>query len=654
MMKNKNIGVFICWCGSNIAEVVDVDKVKEVIINNHYTKLCEYYKYLCSEPGQQIIIEAIRNNKLDAVVIAACSPNMHEGTFKECLKRAGLNPYLLEMANIREQCSWVHRLNKEEATNKAIAIIESMIAKVIQNEVLYQASFPIEKRALIIGGGIAGIQSALDIANAGYEVVLVEKEPSIGGRMAQLSETFPTLDCSQCILTPRMVEVASHPAINLLTYHELVEISGYVGNFNVKLKRKPTYVNRDECNCCMKCMEKCPVKVESEFERGLGIRKAIYIPFPQAVPNKPVIDKEACIYLTTGKCGVCKKVCEVDAINFEDKEEIKEIKVGAIVVATGYQLYKKENLAEYGYGKYKDVIDALGFERLNSAAGPTGGKIIRPSNGKIPKEVVFIQCVASRATEPEHGLPYCSRICCMYTAKQAILYKRKVPDGQAYVFYIDIRAGGKKYEEFIQKGIEQERIVYLRGRVARLYEEDGKIIIQGVDTLTNKRIEIAAELVILSPAVIPQPDADALATKLKIQTDEYNFMQEAHPKLRPVETLSEGIYLAGCCSSPKDIPDTVASASAAASKVVTLFSKDKFLSFPYVVALDEELCQGCMLCIEVCPYEARELDRIRNIAKVIEALCQGCGACISACPNKASQQKNIRTTQIFSMIETLS
>ncbi len=426
------------------------------------------------------------------------------------------------------------------------------------------------KRALVIGGGIAGIQTSLDIANAGYEVILVERDPSIGGHMIQLSETFPTLDCSQCIMTPKMVEVLQHPNIRLMTYCEVDEVKGEVGQFDVRIRTKAAYLDRQKCTGCGLCIEKCPTKVPSEFDLGLGKRKAIYVPFPQAVPPKPVIDAPNCRFLKDGKCGVCKKVCEVQCIDFEQTDTFVEERVGAIVVATGFDLHSKENIAEYGYGQYSDVLSGLEFERLNSASGPTNGEIRRPSDGKVPKEVVFIQCVGSR--DQEKGFPYCSRICCMYTAKHAMLYKHKVHDGQAYVFYMDIRSDGKGYEEFVQRGVEEDGTLYLRGRVSRVFQDDDELVVWGVDTLTRKKIEISADMVVLATAIVPQPGAIELAKKLGISADEYGFYTQAHLKVHPVETQRPGIFLSGCAQSPRDIPDTVAHAGCAASKVTALFS----------------------------------------------------------------------------------
>jgi heterodisulfide reductase subunit A len=450
-------------------------------------------------------------------------------------------------------------------------------------------------RALVIGAGIAGIQAALDIANSGYQVVLVEQEPSIGGHMAQLSETFPTLDCSQCIMTPRTVEVGHHENIQLYTYSQIesVERDPETGDFDVRIRRRAAYVDWDVCTGCGVCQEKCPFKVTSAFERGIGPRKVIYTLSPQAVPNKPVIDAENCRYLQSKwdieagrapatdnkgrpakpKCGACAKFCPTGAIAWDQEDEIIEEQVGAIIVATGYDLLGQDRLKEYGAGRILDVIDGLAFERLLAASGPTSGRVQRPSDGKTPKEVVFVQCSGSR--DPEHGMAYCSKVCCMYTAKQAILYKHRVPDGQAYVFYIDVRAGGKGYEEFLNRAQEEDGVVYLRGKVSKLMREDGKVIVRGADTLSGRSVEIAADLVILATAVVPRAGNQGMAGVLNLSLDEYGFFVAEDQELSPVSSRVPAVFLAGAALGPKDIPETVAQASAAAAKVLSLFQRRK-------------------------------------------------------------------------------
>lgn len=642
----KKTGVFICHCGINIAGTVDVKKMAKKLSKHKGVAHSEDYVYMCSDPGQNLIIDAIKEKKLDKVVVACCSPTLHETTFRNTCKTAGLNNFQCEIANIREQCSWVHK-DMEKATKKAEKITESVVERVQRNESLEPIAVPVTRRALVIGGGIAGIQSALDLANSGFEVILVERSPSIGGHMIQLSETFPTLDCSQCILTPKMVEVSKHPNVKLLTYSEVQDVSGYVGNFKVKILKKPTYVYPDKCTLCDECTKVCPVVVPNEFDLGLTGRRAIYIPFPQAVPATYTLDIKNCPGLLPIACGKCADVCEPDAIDYDMKPEIIEEEVGAIIVATGYDLYDKEQMAEYGYGKYADVLDGLQFERLCSASGPTMGKILRPSDKKEPKEVVFIQCVGSR--DPEMHCAYCSKICCMYTAKHAMLYKHHVPDGQAYIFYIDIRSGGKDYEEFVQRAVENDGVVYLRGKVSKIFEDKGKIKVWGVDTLIGKDIEIDADMVVLATAMRPSKGAEDLAKKLKIAVDKDGFLSEAHPKLRPVESVTAGLFLAGAAQAPKDIPEAVAQASGAAAKAVTILSQEKLFHAPTVAKVNLNLCTGCGMCVYVCPYDALALKDGK--AEVNEVLCEGCGTCSATCLRAAVQVKNLTPLQVHEMIK---
>ncbi len=648
--KKKRIGLFVCHCGVNIASVVDVKRVAEELNKYPDVIFSTDYVYMCSDPGQQLILDTIKEKRLHAIIVAACSPTLHEKTFQDVAKLAGLNPYQVEIANIREQGSWVHS-DKEKATQKAIKIAKSMVEKVRANESLEPIQVDVNRRAMVIGAGISGIQAALDIADHGYEVLLVEKNPSIGGHMIQLSETFPTLDCSQCIMTPKMVEASRHPKIKIMTYHEVESISGFVGNFKVRIKKKPRYVDEDLCTMCGDCEEVCPQVVQDEFNMGLSFRKAIYLPFPQAIPGTYTLDIDSCLGMWPIRCGKCKEICEPNAIDYDQKEEILEETIGAIVVSTGYDLYTMQALGEYGGEKYDDVVNGLEFERILSASGPTGGEVRRPSDGKVPKNIVFIQCCGSR--DPENHNSYCSRICCMYTAKHAMLYKHRVPDGNATVFYIDIRTGGKRFEEFYQRAIEEDDVLYIRGKVSKVFKEGEKIIIWGSDTLTGKKIEMEADMVVLAMSMVKTEKVEDLLKKLKINTDESGWLAEAHPKLRPVESLNAGFYLAGCAHGPKDIPDTVSQASAAAAKIGDLFSQEKLLHEPTIVPVNEDLCSGCGICVPVCPYSARELDVEKKVVKVNEVLCEGCGACAAACPSGAAQQRNQTDDQIFSMVKAI-
>lgn len=657
------IGVFVCWCGENIARTVDVARVAEQAANIPGVRCSVHYKYMCSDPGQAMVREKIESERLDGIVVASCSPHMHLKTFRRAAAAAGLNPYLVEMANIREHCSWVHH-DREAATAKALDIIRMTVEKCKFDHALEPIRVPVTRRAMVIGGGVAGIQAALDIADAGYEVVLVEKEPSIGGKMAGLSETFPTLDCSQCILTPRMVEAGQHPRIKLHTYSEVESVDGFVGNFTVSVRKKARYVDIDKCTGCGECWNVCPwKKIPSEFDYGMGFRRAIYIPFPQAVPARPVIDKNSCAKLIKGGCGICAKKCPRDAIRFDDTDQIVEERVGAIVVATGYSLYsigkdqrdpKYLGYGEYGYGVYKDVIDGLQFERLVSASGPTGGELKRPSDGKTPKSVVFVSCVGSR--DNAKGISYCSKICCMYVAKHTMLYRHKVHDGEAHVFYMDIRAGGKGYDEFVRRAIEQDGAKYHRGRVSRIYEEDGKLIVRGADTLSGTPVTIAADMVVLATAIRPAPGIESLAQKLNIGYDEHGFLLESHPKLRPVETNTAGVFICGAAHGPKDIPESVAQASAAASKVAVLFANQELSREPEIARINEQTCAACYACYRACPYHAIEKVQLKNkrAARVNPGLCMGCGTCVAICPSKSADIEGFTEQQIYSMVEALA
>jgi heterodisulfide reductase subunit A len=659
----SRIGVFICHCGENIAGTVDCAKATEAVSHLSGVVHSVDYKYMCSDPGQNLIKEAIKEKNLSGVIVAACSPRMHEPTFRRACAEAGLNPFLCEMANIREHCSWVHE-KSDGTTQKAIDLIRMLVSKVRKNKPLYPIKVPVQRSALVIGGGIGGIQASLDIANAGHKVILVERDPSIGGHMSQLSETFPTLDCSQCILTPRMVEVAQHPNITLYTYSEIESVSGFIGNFKVKIRKKARCVDEKLCNGCGVCIQKCTVKkIPSEFDEGLGLRPAIYVPFPQAVPNKPVIDKKNCTYFIRGKCAACEKLCPTKAIRFDQQDEIIEADVGGIVLATGFTILNTDFFPEYGYGKYKDIITGLQYERLASASGPTLGVIKRPSDGKIPETVVFIACAGSR--DSAKGIEYCSKICCMYTAKHAMLYKHKFHEGKAYVFYMDIRAGGKMYEEFVRRAIEEDHVKYIRGRVSKIYEEDGKLIVKGADTLLNHQpIEIKADMVVLATASVANQGAEELAQKLHVSYDSYHFFAEAHPKLRPVETNTAGIFLAGACQAPKDIPDTVAQASGAGSKIAALFSATEMTREPVIAVVNRtappifSTCVGCFLCQSACPYQAIEREEIKArdgkvlkvVAQVNDGLCQGCGTCVALCRSKSIDLQGFTNEQMYAQI----
>ncbi len=659
----QRIGVFICWCGSNISATVDVVKVAETMKNEPGVVYSANYQYMCSENGQQLIKQAIKEHNLTGIVIGSCSPRMHEATFRKAAESAGLNPYMVEIANIREHCSWIHK-DMDEATEKAIILVRTAIAKVKLNAPLMAGESPVVKRALVIGGGIAGIQAALDIADAGFEVDIVEKNATIGGRMAQLDKTFPTLDCSACILTPKMVDCAQNEKIDILTYSEVEDVKGFVGNFSVKIRRKARYVDETKCTGCKICMEKCPSKKGlNAFNMNLNNRPAIHIPFAQAIPNVAVIDPEQCIKLKTGKCGICQKFCGAGAIDYEQKDTFLERQYGAIVVATGFKPIALDNFNEYGYADNKDVITSLELERLMNAAGPSNGVLLRPSDGTHPKVITFIQCVGSRDSSG-CGKPYCSKICCMYTAKHAMLIREKYPDTEVHVFYIDVRTPGKNYDEFHRRAVEQYGVDYIKGMVGKVYNENGKLMVQGSNLIDNEQITIESDLVVLATAIEPEPSVRKVATLLTASIDTNNFLTESHAKLRPVESPTAGVYLAGVCQGPKDIPETVSQASACAAKVIGLLVKDKLKTNPCVATPNEMMCNGCSQCANVCAYGAISYEdkqfrlgggktEVRRVASVNPAVCQGCGACTVTCPSGAMDLKGFSSKQIMSEVEAI-
>ena len=658
----QRIGVFVCWCGSNIAATVDIETVVQAMEKEPGVVFSTGYQYLCSEAGQLIIRKAVTEHKLTGFVVCACSPRMHEATFRKTAAAAGINAYMVEIANIREQCSWVHK-NKEEATAKAILLSRTAVAKLNLDFPLVPGETPVTKRALVIGGGIAGIQTALDIADAGYEVDIVEKTPTIGGKMAMLDKTFPTLDCAACILTPKMVDASMHDKIKLYTYSEIEKISGFVGNYTVDIRQHARYVDTKRCTGCGVCIEKCPSKkAKSEFNQGLSTRSAIFVPFAQAIPNVPVIDREACIKFKTGKCGVCEKICTAGAIDFEQQDEIITQQYGAIVVATGFDPIKLDRYDEFQYSQSPDVITSLEFERFCNAAGPTSGKVLRPSDNKPPKTVVFVQCVGSRSTT-DCGKTYCSKICCMYTAKHALLLKEKYPGVEAYVFYIDVRSPGKGFDEFYRRVAEDYGVRYVKGMVGKIAEEDGKLRVMGYDLIADRQLIIDADMVVLAAAIKPADSVRGLATMLTASMDTNDFFTEAHPKLRPVESPTAGVYLSGACQGPKDIPDTVSQAGAAAAKVIGLLAKDKLVGNPCIAESNETLCNGCSACELVCPYGAityeektivdHGVKESRRVAAVNTAICQGCGACSVTCPSGAMDINGFTNLQIMAEVDAI-
>ena len=647
--EELQIGVFICHCGLNIAGVIDIDELVEYARTLPNVVYVKDNRYTCADPGQDEIRKGIKEYNLNRIVVAACSPRMHEPTFRRCIAEAGLNPYVFEMANIREFSSWCHPNTPKEATEKAKEIVKMAVAKVRLLHSLEVLEVPVTNKAMVVGGGIAGISTALDLADMGFKVYLVEKTESIGGHMAQLDKTFPTLDCSICIEGPKMVDVSRHPNIEIISYADLVSVEGYVGNFKVKVRKNPRYVIAENCTGCGECRDVCPVEYPNTWDENMGVRKAISVPFDQAVPLVYTINMDHCI-----ECYKCMDACGArQAINFDQKAEEIELEVGTIIVATGYDIYRPYDESLYGYGRYDNVITALEFERLILAAGPTGGKVIRASDGKKPHTVAFIQCVGSRDV---NKYPYCTGFCCMYALKNAILLKEKYKDDvEVYILYIDLRAHFKGYEEFYNRARELG-VNFIRGRAVHLLEDPKTkdITIRAEDMMLGDPIEIKSELVVLSTAGIPSPGTDEMARILSLTRGADGFFMESHPKLKPLDTPVDGIFLAGACQGLKDIPYSVSQGSGAAARAATILSKEKWKIEPIIAVVDPSKCRNvstkCGICTKRCAYGAIKAPE-GEPARVTTAMCHGCGTCVAECPSDAITQMHFTDVQIMSQVK---
>jgi len=648
------VGVYVCHCGINIAGKVDVHAVAEAASKLPGVVVSREYKFMCSDPGQELIQKDIHEFGLERVVVASCSPLMHEATFRRATAAGGLSEFHFQMANIREHVSWVTK-DRAAATQKAKALVAGAVARVVRHEALEKRSVPVNSSVMVVGGGIAGIHAALTMANAGKKVFLVEREPTIGGHMAKFDKTFPTLDCAACILTPKMSQVKGHKNITLWTYSEVDKVDGYVGNFKVRVKRKPRYINEALCVGCNECVEHCVFKegkFDDEFNEALGKRKPIYMPFPQATPQVVLIDPETCLTLKRGKCKQpCVDSCERNAIDFNQTETFEEVEVGAIIVATGFKAFDARKMSEYGYGKYDNVYTSLELERLVNASGPTGGEILL-RNGEKPKVVGIVHCVGSRDVKHHR---YCSRVCCMYSLKLAHLVRERT-GAEVYNFYIDMRTPGKGYEEFYDK-LLQEGVHFIRGRVAEVTDwaihpqEEGHLILRAEDTLIGAVRRIPVDMVVLSVGLEAQPDAEEVRRKFNMSCSSDGWFLERHPKLAPVSTFTDGVFLAGACQGPKDIPDTVAQAGAAAAEALALIDLGHVELEPNTAFIDEALCSGCKTCIGMCPYSAITFDATKEVAVINEALCKGCGTCVAACPSGSADQNLFTDEQIYDEIK---
>ncbi len=657
---HEKVGVYICHCGSNIAGTVDVEAVRDWAAENladHGVVIARDNKFMCSSTGQELIEKDIAELGLTRVVVAACSPHMHEKTFRGACARAGLNPYLCELVSIREQVSWVHT-DKAAATAKAKAVLAGGVYRVGEHAPLEPIRVPINPATLVVGGGIAGITAALELADAGFPVHMVEREPSIGGHMAMFDKTFPTLDCAACILTPKMNEVGMHPNVTLHTWSEVTDLSGYVGSFTATINHRARYINADLCTGCGICQEKCPAKVVDEmYEAGIGYRKAAYMPFPQAVPKVPVIDGPNCTYFAKGTCKACEKFCPTGAIDFTQQDDEVEVEVGNVVIATGFELFDSRRIEQYGYGTLPNVFTSLEFERMSNAAGPTNGRIVLRDGVTEPRSVGIIHCVGSR---DRNYNSYCSAICCMQSLKFAHLVGEHT-DASVHNFYIDIRAPGKAFDEFYQRVLE-EGTIFVRGRVAEVTDalrlpdeadQDGRLIIQVEDSLAGMQRRIPVDMVILSAGLEPPHDAKETAHRFGISCSSDGWVIERHPKLDPVATMTEGIFAAGCALGPRDIPSSVANGAAAAARILGRIQQKEMSLEPVRASVDESRCSGCRICNDLCPYNAIVFHEDRAVSEVNAALCQGCGTCVAACPAGAMSGTGFSDAQVLAQIEGL-
>jgi heterodisulfide reductase subunit A len=644
------VGVYVCHCGLNIASKVDVSQMVAYAATLPGVSVAREYKFMCADPGQELIQQDIKDGLVDRVVVASCSPLMHEATFRRATSAGGISPFLFQMANIREDVAWVTD-DRDAATEKAKALVGGAVRRVSEHESFERRYVPVHPEVLVVGGGIAGIHAALVMAEAGKHVYLVEKEATIGGHMARFDKTFPTLDCSACILTPKMSSVRANPNITLWTYSDVESVSGFSGDFVVRVRRRPRYVNEDLCTGCLSCIDACIYKrgrTDDPWNEGLSKRRPIYMAFPQATPSVVVVDPEACVDFRTHKCPrPCVDACERNAMDFDQKPRIEQIKVGAIILATGFHTFDARRIPAYGYDRYPGVYTSLEVERLLNASGPTNGELVM-RDGSHPRRVAIVHCVGSRDANTN---AYCSRVCCMYSLKLAHLVRER-SGAEVTEFYIDLRTPGKGYEEFYEK-IQKEGTRFVRGRVAQVTEEDGALVVHATDTILGKVRRVPVDMVILAVGMEPQPDAEDVRRLFNIGCGAEGFFTERHPKLAPVSTFTDGIFLAGACQGPKDIPDTVAQAGAAAAEVLAMVDRGSVEIEPATAFIDAAVCSGCRTCVGMCPFSAISFDAATNVATVNEVLCKGCGTCVAACPSGAAQQRLFTDAEIFAELEGL-
>lgn len=638
------VGVYVCHCGKNIAGKVDVQRVAAELKKHPSVTVSRHYFFMCSSSGQDLIKRDIRAGRVDRVVVAACSPKLHEPLFRSVVEEAGLNMGYFEQANIRELVSWSTD-DPEEATRKAIAYTWAAVEKVLEAEPVETREFSVTREALVIGGGVAGIAASLDLAEKGIRVHLLERSPTIGGKMALFDRVFPTGDCSLCILTPMMAEAEHHPNITIHTLCEVTQVSGSVGDFRVRVRRRARHVDETKCVACGICAENCPVSVSNEWYMGLGERKAIYIPFPQSVPRAYAVDEASCLFFKDGSCRKCEEVCPAKAVNLSETDEEFELRVGAIIVATGADEYDASNLRNYGYGRIADVITQLGFESLINVNGPTQGHLRRPSDGKVPESVLFIQCAGSR--DLNHN-PYCSNVCCMITLKHAEILRMEYPGTKVYVAYMDMRTPKKGFEEMYRR-VREEGVVFIRGKPGEVRREGERLVVDVYDELLGEKLSLEVDMVVLAAGLTPSEGTTSISKLLNIPRDLYGFLQELHPKLKPVQTSRPGIFICGTAQGPKDIPDSVTQAKAAASEAARLLLLGKVQVTGEKAEVNQDLCTGCGACAEECPFSAIVVEGGK--AEVIPLACMGCGICQGACPTGAIERRLYGHGQMLNQVD---